>query len=167
VEWERATTPLQDLGIRHVIVRNAVVLHATQGLFPLMALPSRLFAGGRFGRGTQTVPWIHAADHTRALRYLLDNQDARGAYNLIAPESSTNSEFIRAVCKSLGRPYWLHVPGFFLRLVLGEMAQLILSGRPSRPKRLLDEGFEFAYPTLEAALGEILHGSKITVGSSR
>jgi hypothetical protein len=167
VDWERATTPLQDLGIRHVIVRNAVVLHSSQGLFPLMALPSRLFVGGRFGPGTQTVPWIHAADHTRALRYLLEDPNASGAYNLIAPESSTNSEFMRAICRSLGRPFWLHLPGIALRLVLGEMAQLILSGRPSHPRKLLDAGFVFAYPTLEAALSEMFHGSAAPVNRDR
>jgi hypothetical protein len=158
VDWEGATAPLQDLGIRHVIVRNAVVLHRTQGLFPLMALPSRLFVGGRFGAGTQTVPWIHAADHSRAVQHLLEDPNASGAYNLIAPETSTNSEFMRAICTALGRPFWLHFPGTALRLALGEMADLVLYGRPSRPKRLLEAGFAFLYPTLESALGEIFHG---------
>lgn len=159
VEWERATMPLQDLGVRHVIVRNAVVLHRSQGLFPLMALPSRLFVGGRFGSGAQTVPWIHAADHARALRHLLEDPNASGAYNLIAPETSTNTEFMQAICQALGRPFWLHLPGFALRLALGEMGQLILSGRPSRPRQLLEAGFVFAYPALESALGELFHGS--------
>jgi hypothetical protein len=159
VEWERATAPLQDLGVRHVLVRNAVVLHRKQGLFPLMALPAKLFAGGRFGSGAQTVPWIHAADHARALLHLLEDPYASGAYNLIAPQSSTNSEFMQAICGALGRPFWLHMPDLALRLALGEMAQLVLSGRPSRPKRLLEAGFVFAYPTLESALGEILRGS--------
>jgi hypothetical protein len=167
VEWEGATTPLQDLGVRHVIVRNAVVLHRRQGLFPLMALPSRLFVGGRFGAGNQTVPWIHAADHSRALRHLLEDPNARGAYNLIAPETSTNGEFMKAICDALGRPFWFHLPGIALRLVLGEMAQLILSGRPSHPKRLLEAGFAFLYPTLESAMGEIFHGSAVPATRGR
>lgn len=157
VEWEGATATLPDLGVRYVIVRNAVVLHRKHGLFPLMALPSRLFVGGRFGAGTQAVPWIHATDHTRAVQHLLEDANASGAYNLIAPETSTNREFMKAICTALRRPFWLHVPGIALRLALGEMAELILSGRPSRPKRLLEADFEFLYPTLESALGEIFH----------
>ena len=163
VDWEQATAGLQELGVRHVITRNAVVLHARRGLFPLMALPARLFVGGRFGSGTQTVPWIHATDHARALQFLLEDPNASGAYNLIAPDTSTNSEFIRAICEALGRPFWFHVPGIALRLALGEMAQLILSGRPSHPRKLLDAGFVFAYPTLETALGEIFHRPAVQV----
>jgi hypothetical protein len=68
---------------------------------------------------------------------------------------------MKAICDTLGRPFWLHLPGIGLRLVLGEMAQLILSGRPSRPKRLQEAGFVFVYPTLESALGEIFHGSAV------
>ena len=105
------------------------------------------------------VPWIHAADHARALLFLLQDPEAVGAYNLVAPQTATNTEFMQAICKAMRRPFWLHLPAPALRLVLGEMAQLILAGRPSRPKRLLDAGFEFTYPTLESALGEILHGS--------
>lgn len=156
VEWEQSTAPLQDLGIRHVVARNAVVLHPTHGLFPLMALPCRWFAGGRFGNGAQTVPWIHAVDHTKALAYLLEDSSARGPYNLVAPDISTNTEFMKRICLGLRRPFWLHLPAPVLRLFLGEMAQLILDGRPSRPLRLLQGGFRFRYPTLESALADVL-----------
>lgn len=162
VSWEQATMPLKDLGIRHIVARNAVVLNAAHGLFPLMSLPSRLFVGGRLGTGRQTVPWIHAADHTRALLLLLEDTNASGPYNIIAPEISTNSEFMGAICSVLGRPFWLHLPATPLRLVLGEMAQLILEGRPSRPRRLLEAGFVFEYATLKSALQDLLSNGRRT-----
>ena len=163
VEWEAATRPLEEIGVRHVVVRNAVVLHQRQGLFPLLSLPAKLFAGGRFGTGRQTVSWIHLADQVRAVRRLLEDESARGAYNLIAPASTTNEEFMQSVCRWAGRPYWLHVPALALRLLLGEMSVLIIGGRPSRPKRLLEAGFEFAFPTIDSALQDLLKGHEDSV----
>jgi uncharacterized protein (TIGR01777 family) len=153
---EEATRPVEELGVRHVITRNAVVLARNHGLFPLMALAPRLFFGGRFGDGRQATPWIHIADHTRAMRFLLENENAQGAFNLISPEPTSNAEFMQAVAKTLHRPYWFHVPGFLLRLVLGEMSVLLTEGRYSQPKRLLELGFGFRFGKLEDALEDLL-----------
>jgi hypothetical protein len=166
VEWEAATRPLEEIGVRHVVVRNAVVLHPRQGLFPLLSLPAKLFAGGRFGTGRQTVSWIHLADQVRAVRRLIEDEAATGAYNLIAPASTTNEEFMQSVCRWAGRPYWLHLPAPALRLLLGEMSVLILGGRPSGPKRLLEAGFEFAFPTIESALQDLLKGHQASISLS-
>ena len=155
VKWEDATQPVEDLGVRRVVARTAVVLSGREGLFPLMALPARLFFGGKLGDGTQAMPWIHLADEVLALKYLLENEEARGAYNLIAPTTTSNAEFTRAIARTLHRPFWFHVPKFLLKLVLGEMSVLITEGRYSQPKRLMDEGFVFKYPSLEDALGNI------------
>ncbi len=159
VQWEAATQPVEELGIRRVVARTAVVLDAHGGLFPLMALPVRLFAGGRLGNGLQAMPWIHLADETRALRLLLERTDASGPYNLIAPQPTSNAEFMRAVAHALHRPYWLHVPGFMLKAILGEMSTLVLDGRYSRPKRLAEMGFEFQYPTIGSACSDLLGSS--------
>ena len=155
VKWEEATKLVEDLGVRRVITRNAVVLGRRGGLFPLMALPVRLFFGGRFGDGKQAVPWIHLTDHTRALRVLLENENAHGPYNLISPTPTSNSEFMRAIAKALHRPYWFHAPMFLLRLALGEMSLLLTEGRYSQPKRLIELGFQFQYGMLENAVQDL------------
>jgi len=166
VEWEAATQLLEEVGVRRVVVRNAIVLDGKKGLFPLMSLPSKLFAGGRLGGGSQAVPWIHVVDHVRAVTHLLEDEHARGAYNLVAPVPTTNADFMEVVCEALRRPYWLHVPAFALRLALGEMSVLVLAGRPSQPRRLLEGGFKFAFPTLEMALQDLFGRQKAAVSSA-
>jgi uncharacterized protein (TIGR01777 family) len=158
VEWEDATKPLEEAGVRRVVVRNAIVLDARKGLFPLMSLPAKFFVGGPLGAGSQTVPWIHLVDHVRAVSRLLEDDHASGAYNLVAPTPTTNVDFMEAICRAFHRPYWLPVPAVALRLVLGEMSVLVLDGRISSPRRLLEQGFEFAFPTLEMALKDLLGG---------
>ena len=125
VKWEDATKPIEELGVRRVIFRNAVVFARRGGLFPLMALAPRLFFGGKFGDGKQAMPWIHLVDQTKAMRFLLDNENARGPFNLISPQPTSNADFMRAVAKALHRPYWFHLPRILLRLVLGEMSILL------------------------------------------
>jgi hypothetical protein len=156
VKWEDATKLVEELGVRRVIVRNAVVLARNDGLFPLMALAPRLFLGGKFGDGNQAMPWIHIADQTRAMRFLLENENARGPFNLISPEPTSNAEFMQAVAKALHRPYWFHVPEILLRLVLGEMSVLLTEGRYSQPKRLIESGFRFQFGKLQDALEDLL-----------
>ena len=155
VKWEAATQPVEELGVRHVVTRNAVVLARRGGLLPLMTLSVRLFIGGKLGDGLQAMPWIHLADEVRAMKFLLEKEEARGAYNLIAPTPTSNAEFMHAIAKVLHRPYWFHVPKFLLRVVLGEMSVLITEGRYSQSKRLLEQGFEFNFPRIEDALGNI------------
>jgi uncharacterized protein (TIGR01777 family) len=156
VQWEAATQSIEELGVRRVVARNAVVLARNDGLFPLMALAPRLFSGGKFGDGSQAMPWIHIADQTNAMRFLLENENAHGPFNLIAPEPASNAKFMRAVAKALHRPYWFHVPGFLLKLVLGEMSVLLTEGRYSQPKRLIELGFEFQFGKLEEAMEDLL-----------
>ncbi|MGB8984703.1 MAG: TIGR01777 family oxidoreductase [Anaerolineales bacterium] len=156
VEWEDATKSVEELGVRRVIARNAVVLGRHGGLFPLMALSARLFFGGKFGNGQQAMPWIHIADQTRALRFLFENENVQGAFNLISPQPTSNAEFMQAVAKALHRPYWFHVPAFLLRLVLGEMSILLTEGRYARPQRLIELGFEFQFGNLDDAMEDLL-----------
>jgi len=155
VKWEAATRPVEALGVRHIVTRAAVILAKKGGLFPLMALPVRLFFGGKLGDGIQAMPWIHLGDTVRAMSFLLQSQGSQGPYNLIAPSPTSNAEFMRSVARALHRPYWFHVPKFLLKLVLGEMSVLITEGRYSQPRRLLEEGFEFKFPSIEKALEDI------------
>jgi uncharacterized protein (TIGR01777 family) len=156
VKWEDATKPVEKLGVRHVITRNAVVLGRRGGLFPLMALAPRLFIGGKFGDGKQAMPWIHLTDQVDAMCFLLDNENARGPFNLISPEPTSNADFMRVVCKTLHRPYWFHTPKLLLRTILGEMSVLLTEGRYSQPKRLIELGFQFQFGKLERAMEDLL-----------
>ena len=156
VDWENATQSVEALGVRRVITRSAVVLTRRKGFFLVIALPSRLFFGGRFGDGRQALNWIHLADYIKAVRFLLENDSARGAYNLIVPSCTTNDDFMRAVARNLHRPYWFHVPQFLLRVMLGEMNVLLTEGRCVRPARLLDTDFTFEFGDLDGALKELL-----------
>jgi len=156
VKWEAATEPIEELGVRRVITRNAVVLARRGGLFPLMALPARLFFGGKFGSGKQAMSWIHIADQIGTIRFLLGNENARGAYNLISPTPTSNEDFQRAIAKTLHRPFWFHAPESLLQMTLGEMNVLLTKGRYSQPKRLLELGYQFQFASLEDALKDLL-----------
>lgn len=158
VQWEAATKPVEEVGVRRVVARSAVVLSAHGGLFPLMALPVRLWVGGPLGDGRQTMPWIHLQDEVAALSFLLEQDRASGPFNLIAPQPTSNAAFMHAVARATHRPYWFTTPAFLLRVALGEMSTLVLEGRPSQPKRLHELGFQFRYPAVEAALENLAGG---------
>lgn len=155
VGWEDATRSVEELGVRRIIARTAPVLARRGGLFPLMALPVQLFFGGRFGDGTQASPWIHLDDQVGAIKFLLENENAHGPFNLIAPTPTSNADFMRTVARELKRPYWFHLPAFLLRIPLGEMSVLLTEGSYSQPKRLLELGYKFRFPTLEDAVRDI------------
>lgn len=155
VQWENATKLLDELGVRRIVTRSAPVLGEGAALLNLMALPIKLFFGGRFGSGKQAMPWIHIQDWVGAIRYLIANEQARGAYNLIAPAQTSNAEFNQTIAQVLHRPYWFPYPEFLLRNILGEMSVLILDGRFSQPKRLIEAGYQFQFPGLKEALEDL------------
>lgn len=156
VQWEDATGRIEELGVRRIITRNAVVLAKRGGLFPLMALPVRLFFGGKFGDGKNSLNWIHIDDYTRAVQFLLEHESARGPFNLIAPALTSGEEFMRTTAGTLRRPFWFHLPKWLLRIPLGEMNVLLTEGRYAQPRRLLELGFQFQFENLEAALQDLL-----------
>ena len=157
VKWEDATRLLDDLGVRRIITRSAVVLDKKGSLLDLMSLPIKLFFGGAFGSGKQAMPWIHIQDWVGAIRYLIANENARGAYNLIAPAQTSNVEFNKTIAQVIHRPYWFRTPEFLLRNILGEMSVLILDGRFSQPKRLIESGYTFQFPSLLEALESLMN----------
>lgn len=155
VRWEDATKSLDDLGVRRIITRSAVVLDRKDSLLDLMSLPIKLFFGGPFGSGKQAFPWIHIQDWVGAVRFLLANKNAHGAYNLIAPAQTSNAEFNKTLAKVLHRPYWFPYPEFLMRNILGEMSVLILDGRFSQPKRLIESGYQYQFPRLKEAIEDL------------
>lgn len=156
VDWEASTLPVEEMGLRRVVLRTAVVLDASAGLLPLMALPVRLFIGGPIGDGKFALPWIHLQDWVGAVRHLMADENARGAYNLIAPTPASNADFNRALARVLHRPYWFPTPAFLLKALLGGMSVLVVEGRFARPKRLLESGFQFRHPDIQNALSDLL-----------
>jgi uncharacterized protein (TIGR01777 family) len=159
VAWEAASEPVEAMGVRRALARTGLVLSATGGSLPPTLLPFKLFLGGPLGHGQQWWPWIHIRDEVRALYFLITEPRAAGPFNLVAPNPVTNREFAQTLGRVLGRPALLHTPATILRLALGEMADLLLKGQRAVPKRLLELGFEFAYPDLEGALRDLLRKS--------
>jgi len=156
VKWEDATKSVEGLGVRRVVIRTSVVLGKGAGLLPLMSLPVKLFVGGPLGNGKFAMPWIHVNDWVGAVRFLIDNKEARGAYNLIAPNPTSSADFMRALAAALHRPYWFPTPAFLLRTLLGEMSVLVVEGRFAQPKRLIQAGYQFQFSGPREALADLL-----------
>jgi len=156
-QWEQSVNEAEAIGARLVYLRTGVVLGENADFIRRVLLPFRLFFGGYLGSGKQWISWIHLADEVNAIKFLLEREDLSGVFNLSAPAPLTYKAFFRTLGKVLNRPSWFHVPGFLLKILLGEMAEsLILSGQRAIPKRLFEAGFEFKYPELESALLAIL-----------
>jgi uncharacterized protein len=160
VEWESSSQPVEQIGIRRVIVRNGVVLSLNGGALPLLLLPYKLWAGGRFGSGRQVYSWIHIADEVNAIQFLIKNNQAMGIYNLTSPNPVTNDEFGRTIGRVMGRPHYFPIPGFAMHLAFGEVSTMVLEGQRVLPKNLLDLGFEFKFPKLNEALANLLKKQK-------
>jgi uncharacterized protein (TIGR01777 family) len=156
VDWEASTAPLEAIGVRRVVIRTGVVLSTGGGALPRLLLPFRFFVGGRLGSGQQWFPWIHLADEVGAIRFLIENEAASGAFNLSAPIPLTNTEFSRLLGQQLKRPALIPIPGLTLRLLFGEMATALLDGQRAIPKRLLQLGFRFQFPEAGPALKDLL-----------
>lgn len=153
--WEEATKPIEDLGIRRVLLRTGVVL-GQGGALPKMALPVKFFAGAVPGSGRQWLSWIHIKDEVRAIYFLIEHQVASGAFNLTAPHPLQMKPFMRALARVLKRPLWFRVPAGLIKAVMGEMAEAtVLSGQKVLPQKLEEQGFTFLYPDLENALRDI------------
>jgi uncharacterized protein (TIGR01777 family) len=153
--WEGASAEVESIPVRRVLLRSGLVLARSGGALPTIALPFRLGLGAVLGDGRQPFPWIHLTDEADAITYLLADQTVRGPFNLVAPMGVDNRTFSRLLARVLHRPCLFRVPAFMLRLALGEMADTVLTGQKATPKRLIECGFRFRFPTLESALAQI------------
>lgn len=155
--WEAEAVRAERSGLRVVRARLGIVLAAEGGALGPMLGPFRLMLGGPVGSGRQWISWIHLDDAVAALSFLLQRREATGAFNLTAPRPVQSREFARAIGQALGSPSWLSAPAPILRLVFGEMADvLLLSGQRALPQRLLELGFEFRHPDVSSALRDLL-----------
>jgi uncharacterized protein (TIGR01777 family) len=152
VEWEASA---RSYAGPWTIARFGVVLATNEGALPTMALPFKLFVGGKLGRGDQWFSWITLEDAVSALLFCI-HQDLRGEVNIVAPRPVTNHEFTRALAAALNRPSILTAPEFALRILLGEQASLMLGGQKAMPSRLRDAGFTFVDPAIGPALQKLM-----------
>ncbi|WP_416886364.1 TIGR01777 family oxidoreductase [Marinospirillum sp.] len=153
--WEAAALQAEKLGVRVCRVRTGVVLDQGGGSLKKMLPAFKLGLGGPLGQGKHWFPWIHREDMARIYLWLLENDTQQGAFNASAPQPVTNAEFTRSLGRALKRPAFLPMPEFMLKLMFGEMAELLLVSDRMLPARLQEAGFEFHYPELDAALAAI------------
>ena len=152
VAWEASSAAVEEFGVRRVLLRTGLVMDGHGGIYPRLALPFKLFAGGPLGDGRQWMSWIHINDEIAAIRSLIQQKSASGPYNLTAPNPVQNREFARVLGRTLHRPALIPTPAFAFQLMLGEVATLVLDGQRVIPQRLQEMGFKFKYETLEPAL---------------
>lgn len=156
VEWEREAARSEEFGVRAVMLRCGIVLDAGGGALPPMALAFKLFVGGRVGSGRQWMPWVHREDVASVVMAALSRPAIAGPVNVAAPGIVRMAEFCRELARALGRPSWLPAPPLLLRLMLGEMSIILLTGQRAVPEKLSALGFTFDYPDLRMALKSIL-----------
>jgi uncharacterized protein len=178
--WENEANRATELGVRTALVRSGVViggdnttslpidlkgaslarpglvLKTEEGALPLLVLPFQFFAGGPILPGTQWISWIHIDDIVGILLMALEDERVNGPINATAPQPAQNRTFAETIGRVMGRPSWLPVPGIAVRLMMGEMADMVVTGQRVLPKKALDLGYQFAFPTLEPALRDIL-----------
>ncbi|WHX98139.1 TIGR01777 family oxidoreductase [Neobacillus sp. DY30] len=155
-DWEKKAKQVEEHSVRGVYMRFGVVLGKEGGALPLMALPYRLFAGGKVGSGEQWVSWVHVFDVVRAILFAIKNDRLRGPVNVTSPSPLQMNDFGKAIGSVLHRPHWIPVPSFAMKMVLGQKSALVLEGQQVVPQVLLQEGFEFMFPTLRSALEDLL-----------
>jgi uncharacterized protein (TIGR01777 family) len=156
VAWESSASPARDAGVRVVTTRFGVVLHPEGGALAKMLPPFRMFVGGPVGSGEQWVSWIHLSDLVALVLFLLAKEDASGPFNAVAPHPVRMRDFARAIGHALHRPSLVPVPAFVPRLLLGEGADVLLTGQHVVPRRATEAGFRFSFPEIEPALREML-----------
>jgi uncharacterized protein (TIGR01777 family) len=156
VAWEKAALAAQASGVRVALVRIGVVLDREGGALKPLLTPFKLGAGGPVGSGRQWMAWIHHADMVGILLLALDRAEAQGPVNGTAPNPVTNKEFGKALGRALHRPAFMPMPGFMMRVMLGEVSGVVLTGQRVLPRQALKLGYQFQFPTIDAALADIL-----------
>lgn len=155
IEWEKAADKFKDI-CRVVKLRTGVVLSAEDGALRRLAQPIKYGFGAPIGSGNQYMPCIHIRDLCRMYAFAIQNRDLSGAFNAVNGQSVTNKELTKAVAKALNKSLWLpNIPGFVMKMLFGEMAVILLGGSNASGDKIKNNGFEFEFPTLEAALNDL------------
>lgn len=150
--WEEAAQPARDAGARVAHLRCGIVLSRQEGALARLVTPFRLGLGGRVGSGRQWWSWVSLPDAVAAYRHAVES-DLAGVANVVSPGVVRNAEFVRSLGRALGRPTVLPLPSFVVKAAFGQMGEeMLLGGQRVEPRALLERGFAFAHPTLDAAL---------------
>ena len=156
-DWEKEAFRAKQLGVRVVACRFGTVLGKGGGALDKMVKPFRMGLGARFGKGTQWFSWIHQQDLLSIYSFLIGRKDISGPINFTAPEPVTNDQLTRTLARVLRKSLYMPpVPGFMLRLILGEFGSVLLKGQRVLPRRLMSLGFKFQFPTIMEALSDLL-----------
>ena len=156
VEWEKAAALAEALGIRVVTPRIGIVLSPEGGALAQMLPPFRLGAGGKLASGRQWMSWIHRADLVELIRWCAATPQIRGPVNATAPNPAVNTDFTHELAHALHRPALFPVPAFALRVMFGEMAEVLLSSQRVLPRKAIDQNFAFRFAALGPALSDLL-----------
>lgn len=155
VRWERAVQEGQRLGLRTVSLRSGAVLAAKGGMYGKIRSLARAGLGVVFGNGRQYLPWVHIDDAVQAYIHAMENPAMTGAYNLVAPEQITLGEFTKQVAAFFGKTIWTPpIPVTLLKIVMGQMSQILLDSTRVSADKLIASGFKFRYPTLRSAIDQ-------------
>jgi uncharacterized protein (TIGR01777 family) len=154
---EALSENIEARGIRRIVIRLGPVWSSRGGIFSKITLPFRSFVGGQSGSGRQWMSWIHRQDFCRALDFVISQPDLSGPVNLTSSQPVQNREMTRILGKLLKRPTFFRIPAWAIKFLLGEMGEeLLLSNQRVYPKYLVDSGFEFDFPSIEAAISDLL-----------
>ncbi len=152
-QWEQASWQIHNLGIRTVIYRIGIVLSNKGGALPQIAKPVKMLAGAPLGSGKQFMSWIHIDDMCRLFIKAIEDRQMQGVYNAVAPNPATNEELTRTLAKVMHKPMvFPNVPAIGLKLVLGELSEVVLGGSRVSATKVLQTGFTFEYNHLQEAL---------------
>ncbi len=156
-KWEAAADKISDLNIRTVKIRTGLVLGKDDGFLKKLVPIFKLKLGSALGSGRQYMPWIHVDDLCSIYLEALNNINMNGAYNAAINDNTTNAIFSKTLAKFFGYSIWLpNVPAFIIRLGMGEMAQIILTGRRVSSEKIEELGFKFQFKNLKLALRNCL-----------
>lgn len=160
IAWEKEADAFTEIGMRVVKIRTGVVLSRQSIALRKISLPVKLFVGAPLGSGDQYFNWIHLEDLCEIYLRAIEDFSMQGAYNAVAPDPVTNRELTKMIADILGRPLWLPaVPGFMVRLIAGEVADVVLKGGKVSADKIQQEGFVFRFDTLRSALTDIYGGN--------
>jgi len=156
-DWEKEVLKFETLGIRTVILRTGIVLSKTGGFISKVSSPIKKFVGSGLGNGKQMMSWIHIDDLCKMYIKVATDEKMYGVYNAVAPMPVDNNEITRNIAKHLHRPIMLpNVPKFVLKLIFGEMAEMLLADQIVSCKKILNSGFTFQYPDIDSALDDLM-----------
>lgn len=154
-KWEDLALRAESEKTRVCLLRTGIVLSSKGGMLPKMALPFKVGLGAVLGNGKQYISWIHIQDMVNGIVYLLENQKAHGAFNMASPHNLTNKDFSKLLAQALHRPCLFRIPSFVIKLILGEMATLVVDGQRATPFKLNELGFQFTFPDTKDALDNL------------